>query len=224
MVDEHRAPEESDHQAGPSGEQEADHPCQDGRPGLEPMQPHQLGIACEILDLGQVGGAMLSIEHPADMTVEKAVALRRMHVLIRIGISVVLAMLSRPPQHALLRTALGQERQDELEQAGRGIGAVRKVAVIAGADREDSNPVERQADQDCAPSHPRPDHRQATDMRPYESNGGRIDDVVAAAPVELAGAGLRGAHPSAPGTPALIADIRRPRPSTLFIMAIPLRG
>ena len=62
-----------------------------------------------------------------------------MDVVLGVGMQMMVAVLGRPPQHALLHGALREEGEDELEDAAGRIGAVREVAVIAGADREDAD-------------------------------------------------------------------------------------
>jgi hypothetical protein len=49
---------------------------------------------------------------------------------------VVMPVLGCPPENAFLSAALGQEREDELEYPAGGIGAVRKVSMVARPDGE----------------------------------------------------------------------------------------
>ena len=52
--------------------------------------------------------------------IEEAFVTGRVHVVLGVGMKVVMAVLGGPPQHALLRTCSGPERQNELEHpAGR---------------------------------------------------------------------------------------------------------
>ena len=44
----------------------------DGRSQLKPVQPHQLGIASEIIDFDEVGLGVAPVKYPPDMTVQKA--------------------------------------------------------------------------------------------------------------------------------------------------------
>ena len=48
----------------------------------------------------------------------------------------VMSVLGRPPEHALLCGALRKAGEHELEDAPRFIGTVREIPMIAGADRE----------------------------------------------------------------------------------------
>ncbi len=178
VIDEHGAPEEADEQARPAGDQKADDGERDGRDELEAVQPHQLGIAGEVADLHEIGLVVTVGEDPADMAVEEALVARRMRVVLGVGEEMVMAMLLRPPQHALLAGRLAHHREHELEPAARRIGAVGEIAMVAGADREDASPVEDDADHDRLPGDARPDRAQAGEMDQDEADGRRIHDVV----------------------------------------------
>jgi len=57
----------------------------------------------------------------------------------------MLAMFDSPPQNAFLRARLGKEGECELKCPAGRVGAVRKVPVVTGADREDAQPIENDA-------------------------------------------------------------------------------
>jgi len=90
----------------------------------------------------------------------------------------MMPMLRRPPQDALLRRALRQHREHELTRPAGRVGTMRKVAMITGADRENSPPVEGDADRDGLPDDARSCRRDADQMHHHEGNGLRIDDVL----------------------------------------------
>ena len=75
-----------------------------------------------------------------------------MHVVRRIRMQVVMTVLGRPPQDALLSARLSEKRQKKLEYSTGLIGYVREIAVVASADGKDAQPVEDQAHRDCLPS------------------------------------------------------------------------
>ena len=89
-----------------------------------------------------------------------------------------MAMLRRPPQHALLRRRLRAEGQHELKHPPGAVGAMREVAVIAGADAENAQPVERRAKRDGLDRHAGPERGEAREVHQHERNGRRIHDVV----------------------------------------------
>ena len=108
---------------------------------------------------------------------------------------VMMAMLGRPPEHALLGRALGQEGEHELERAAGRVGAMREIAMIAGADGEHPQPIERDAERDRLPGDAGPDRRDAGEMHQHERDGGRIDDVAVIVVVGVArSAAARGGH------------------------------
>ncbi len=121
---------------------------------------------------------MLAREDPPHMAIDKSLVAGRMHVGLGVRVQVMMPMLGGPPQHALLRRRLRQHREHELECAAGREGAMGEIAVIAGADREDPQPVEHEADRDRRPGNTGPDGGDAGDVHEDEGNGGRIDDVV----------------------------------------------
>ena len=121
--------------------------------------------------------AVAPVEDPAEVTIEKAVVARRVHVFLRVGEEMVLAMLGRPPEDALLRRALRNNSEDELESPARFVGAVRKITVVASANGENAQPVERDAKNDRPGGHSGPDRGKADKMHKHERSCRRIDDV-----------------------------------------------
>ena len=71
MPDQHGAPAEADHEAGPARDQPGQRAEQGGRQVRVPIEPHQLRIAGEVGDRIVVGGAMPRREDPADVRTEK---------------------------------------------------------------------------------------------------------------------------------------------------------
>ena len=132
------------------------------------MQPHQLGIAREIGDLDEIGCVMLAGEDPPQVTVEKAPVARRVHVVLGVGVQMVMPVLGRPPQHALLGRALRQYGEDELECTAGQVGAMREVSMVSCADRKDAQPVKHRADCDRLP---RPVQSAATQAKCTSTNG-----------------------------------------------------
>jgi hypothetical protein len=109
------------------------------------MQPDQLGIARQIRNFRHVGRVVPTRENPTHMAIQKSMPPRRMDILLSVRMQVVVAVLGGPPENALLGAALSEESQTELKHPTGGVGAVREVAVISRADREDAQPVKRQA-------------------------------------------------------------------------------
>ena len=100
-----------------------------------------------------------------------------MDVELGIGMEVVVTMVGCPPQHALLRRRLRHRCENELKSAAGFIGAMRKVAVIAGPDGEDPEPVETDPNRQRLNRDAGPDRGKASQMNDHERYGGRIDDI-----------------------------------------------
>src|SRR5437867_3536989 len=133
VIEEHGAPEESDHQARPAADQPAQETKRDRGSELEFVQPPQFGKAREIGDLDEVGLGVPADEDPADVAVPEALVAWRMDVMLGVGMQVMMAVLGRPPQYALLGGALRQQGENELERAAGRVSAMREVAMITGA-------------------------------------------------------------------------------------------
>src|SRR5215510_15571111 len=100
-----------------------------------------------------------------------------MDVLRGIRMQVVVSVLGRPPQHALLRARLGQQCKQKLECPAGRIGSVREVPVITSPDGKDAKPVKSKAKRNRLPGDSRPNGRQASHMNQYEWYGRRIDNI-----------------------------------------------
>ena len=101
-----------------------------------------------------------------------------MDVVLGIGMKMMMAVLGRPPENALLGGGLGQEREQELERAARGVSPMRKVAVVTRADGEHPQPVESDGDRRRLPGHAGPNCGKAREVKEDEGDSGRIEDIV----------------------------------------------
>jgi len=90
----------------------------------------------------------------------------------------MVSVLRGPPQDAFLRCALRENGKNELKSATGRIGAMREIAMITGANRENAKPIERDANGDGTPGDPCPECGKASEMRQQEGNCRRIDDVI----------------------------------------------
>src|SRR4051812_23200615 len=90
----------------------------------------------------------------------------------------MMPVLRSPPEDALLRGALCQERKDELKRTARRVSAVRKIAMVAGPDREDAQPVQGHTNCERLPGHARPYRRKTCDVDQDEWDRGRVNDIV----------------------------------------------
>ena len=82
------------------------------------VQPAKLGILAEIADVVQSGFVVAVGENPARHGTTENRAATGSAGLLRIRIAVMMAMISGPPEHALLRGSLGHEGDHKLEGSG----------------------------------------------------------------------------------------------------------
>ena len=68
-----------------------------------------------------------------------------MNVEFGVGMEVVVAMVGRPPQYALLRSRLREHCENELEGAAGVVSPVGKVAMVASPDGENPEPIKAEA-------------------------------------------------------------------------------
>jgi hypothetical protein len=81
------------------------------------MQPHQLGIACQIRNFHQVGYVVLAGKNPPNMAIHETHVPGRMHILAGVGVQMVMPVLGSPPQNAFLGATLGEERRGRMYPA-----------------------------------------------------------------------------------------------------------
>ena len=65
-----------------------------------------------------------------------------MDVMLGVGIQMMMAMHSRPPDHTSLSRRLAQKRDDELKGPTRLVRSVTEIAVEARRDRPHADDVE----------------------------------------------------------------------------------
>src|SRR6266700_133508 len=178
VIDEDGAPEEADHEPGPTSDENAKGSHRDRRQDLQFMQPYQFGIRRKVGYFHEVGGVVLSREDPADMTVDEAPLPGRMHVSLGIRMQMVMPMFGSPPQNALLSAALGEEGKDELKQPARRVGPVREVPVIPGPDPKHARPIQNRANCNRLPRDAGRDRREAPNVNQQKRKDLRVHDVV----------------------------------------------
>ncbi len=83
----------------------------------------------------------------------------------------MMAMMRRPPQDALLRGAHGHEGDYELKGAAGFKGAVRKIAVVSGGYEKHAHAEERDAGHQVIPMERYEEYKQRCDMNERERQG-----------------------------------------------------
>jgi len=82
---------------------------------------------------------------------EKSEERGRVKIVFLIGKTVMVAMMSGPPEDTFLRRGHGHEGDDELKGAACFEGAVRKIAMVAGGDPEHASGEKRYARDEIGP-------------------------------------------------------------------------
>src|SRR5262245_56942904 len=90
----------------------------------------------------------------------------------------VMPVSGGPRDDTLLRRRMGDERENGLERAARGIGAAREGSRVPGPDSKDAEPIKRYADGKRLPGDTSPERCEAAEMNQDEGYGRRVDDVV----------------------------------------------
>ena len=107
-----------------------------------------------------------------------------MDVLRPVRVLVVVAVIGRPPEHALLGRRLSQQRQQELGHAGQPVGAMAEVAVEAGRDGEHPQVVGAEAEGDALPGEADGEDAEGRDMDEEEADERRRADLLPPAYLE----------------------------------------
>ena len=142
--------EAPDKQRPGADEPERDAQC-DGRDQVVFVEPAEFGKFGEVAYVVEARAVVAVGKNPADVGPPEAEERGRVEVLLQIGIAVMVAMVSGPPENSFLRGGHGHEGDYELEPAAGFEGAVGKIAVIAGGDEEHADFVERESGDEIGP-------------------------------------------------------------------------
>ncbi len=85
--------------------------------------------------------------------------------------AVMVAMMGGPPEHAFLRRRGGHEGDDELEDAAGFEGAVRKIAVIAGGDKEHAHDQQAEAGGQVIPVKGHEENQEGSEVHEHKGQG-----------------------------------------------------
>src|SRR5262249_50673379 len=103
------------------------------------VEPAQLGELGEIGDVVEARVVIFVGDDPADVRPEEAEERGRVQVVLLIGETMVMPMVSGPPEDAFLRRSHSHEGQDELKHAAGLEGTMGKIAMIAGRNPKHAN-------------------------------------------------------------------------------------
>ena len=115
------------------------------------IQPAQLGKFRKIADVVEARIIVFIRHDPANVGPEKSKQGGRMKIQLLIGVTVMMAMVRRPPQHAFLRGTHGHERDYELEDAAGFKCAMGKIAVVSGGNEKHAHAEQCQASHQVIP-------------------------------------------------------------------------
>src|SRR5271156_2651188 len=100
------------------------------------VEPTELGEFGEVGDVVHAGVVVAIGHDPTDVGPKETEERRGVDVVVLVGEAVMMAVVSGPPEDAFLGGGHGHEGDYELEYAAGFVGAMRKIAVIAGCDPE----------------------------------------------------------------------------------------
>ena len=101
------------------------------------------------------------------MTPDKTV-LRRMHILRRVGMAVVIAVVRRPPQRPSLRGGRADYRENKLYKAACAKRLMGKIPVIKTRNGKHPQEIHGQGEEQGEDTPTRPNNAQAGDMQADE--------------------------------------------------------
>src|SRR5580700_1910187 len=91
----------------------------------------------------------------------------------------MMAVIGGPPEHTFLRGRGGHQGDDELEDAAGLVRAMRKIAMVAGGDKEHAHVIERQTDDQIRPVKLQEEGGEASQMDNVKRSSLRDGDVTA---------------------------------------------
>ena len=159
----------------PAADQEAEHRGHDRRDEDPLVEPDQLGKLVQVAHGLLVVFLVLGREHPADVRPVKALELGGMEIVLGVGMAVVMPVMRRPPERALLRRAAPEKGEAELEEAAGLVAAMGKVAVERAGDAELAGEEHEGAQGGSLPADAGPEHGQAGQMDQDEERAGERD-------------------------------------------------
>src|SRR6266849_4329832 len=147
MPQQYRAQAEAPDEQRPSADQPQHHAERDGRNYMLSVHPAKLEKLGKVSDIFGARVVVFIRDDPADMGPEESEKSGRMQIQFLVRMPVMMAVMRRPPEHALLRRGHGHERDHKLKHAAGLKRAVRKITVVTRGDEEHPH------DQQCEASY-----------------------------------------------------------------------
>jgi len=136
------------------------------------VEPAEFGEFGEVADVVIARVVVAVGEDPADVGPPEAEEGRRVQVFLQIGIAVMVAMVRRPPENALLRGRHGHPGDHELKPAAGLERAVGKIPVIARGDEEHAHFVKHEGGNEIGPLERQKKDAQRSEVDQSEGNQG----------------------------------------------------
>lgn len=152
---------------GGAGDEESEHHegdrKKDGRDHVVVVKESEFGKTNEIPHIFDIGGDMDFGQNPTHMRPKEPLD-GGVDVLFGVGVTMVVPMMSRPPERTHLGGRGPDPCQNELKDARSLEGPVGEISVITGSDAEHSDPHQEDADKECSPGETGPENQQAAKM------------------------------------------------------------
>ena len=108
---------------------------------MKTIDEAQLWILSEVFDSVMLDRTVSTTEHPADVRPKSIIGHWRVDVFLLVGMLMMVPVIGCPPHGAKLSGRSAHPGHDELEGAACFESTVRKIAVKASSQREDSDYV-----------------------------------------------------------------------------------
>ncbi len=162
---------EAPHHGVPAAEH-AEHASQhEGRQEIEAVDPHQLRHLQQIGDGLIVALQAVRREDPPQVRMPCPVEQWGVRVAGLVREAMVLSVMGRPPQHALLDGGLREPGEGELHRPGRPVAAMGEVSVVSGRDRDHAHGVHAGCEGQFAPAREKEQHAEHGECVPGEEYG-----------------------------------------------------
>src|SRR5271163_820938 len=168
VPDQHGAQAKPPNEQRPSANQKDNRSQHHRRHMVILVQPAQFRIFRKVADVFQRRNIIFVGDEPSHVRPQESEERRRMHIQILIRVPVMVPVMSRPPQHSLLRGSHRQKRNHELKHPAGLVRAVREIAVIARGNEKHPNRAKRQTSCKIRPAKMHEKYAESQNVNQYE--------------------------------------------------------
>ncbi len=112
----------------------------------------------------------ISGEKPDNVTEPERVFLGRVRIQLRVGVNVMLAMMTRPPQRSALPGCAAQQRHDKSKHTTALERPMRKKTMVERSDQKHSGQVQTDSQYDGKPTDPDPNNAKTSQVNHQNGN------------------------------------------------------